>query len=180
MSPCHLQRTSMGSVLIYIEFPTWHWHFDPMLNATVLTTRVVIRIYIFHDYQFHSSVMSSFFYLHDPYNDITLDAVRPPSILLCSQQMRRQIQTHAWHWLLHRVWSYRAILPIDDPFDLGFLFFFRGEPGVRHEMWAWFQKHSSNAPWIRTKMCMRKRVWWCCRWIWERLCSLLADDGEGV
>ena len=68
----------MGSVVIYIEFPTWHWHFDPVLNATVLTVRVATKIYIFYDRQFHSSVMSPFFRPYDPYDGISLDTVQPP------------------------------------------------------------------------------------------------------
>ena len=77
MFPCHLQRMSSGSI-IYIEFLTWHWHFDSVLNAFVLTVQVAMRVYIFHGHQFRSSVMSPFFCPYDPYEDITLDAVRPP------------------------------------------------------------------------------------------------------
>ena len=68
----------MGSVIIYIEFPTWYWHFDPQLNATVLTVRTTMMVYIFHDHQFRSSIMSPFFYPHNLFYDITLAMVHPP------------------------------------------------------------------------------------------------------
>ena len=37
-----------------------------------------MRLYIFHNWQFHAPIMSPFFHLHEPYNDITLDDVCPP------------------------------------------------------------------------------------------------------
>ena len=67
----------MGSVVIYVEFPTWHWHFDPMFKATVVMTYAMMRVYIFHDHHFGASVMSSFFSPHDPFVDITMFAVYP-------------------------------------------------------------------------------------------------------
>ena len=45
---CHLQRMASSSVVIYVEFPIWHWHFDPVLNASVLTVHATMRVYVFH------------------------------------------------------------------------------------------------------------------------------------
>ena len=56
-----------GSVVIFVEFPIWHWHFDPMLNATMVTAYAMIRVYIFH-HQFGALVMSPFFNPHNPYD----------------------------------------------------------------------------------------------------------------
>ena len=64
-------------MVIYVEFHTWHWYFDLILNTTMLTAQVAMRVYIFHDRQFRSSVMSPFFGPHDPFNGINLDVVRP-------------------------------------------------------------------------------------------------------
>ena len=30
-------------MIIYVKFPIWHWHFNPMLNASVLTARSARR-----------------------------------------------------------------------------------------------------------------------------------------
>ena len=105
----------MGNVNFYVEFPTCHWYFNPLLNATMLIARVVMRVYIFHDRHFSSSIISPFFCPHDPFDDITLAVVHPLFIPLCTRRMRRQIQVHTWHWptpqsqipqsLLTRFWS---------------------------------------------------------------------------
>ena len=79
MFPCRLQRMLASStVVIFIELPMMHWHFDPMLNASVLTIQIAMRIYMFHSRQFHVPMMSPFFRPHKPYDDITLDNVHPP------------------------------------------------------------------------------------------------------
>ena len=66
-----------GTVVIFIEFPTWCWRFDPVLNASVMSASVVMRIYIFHDRPFQTLVMSPFFQPHQPFGDVTLDDIRP-------------------------------------------------------------------------------------------------------
>ena len=38
-----------------------------------------MRVYIFYDCQFNSSIMSTFFLLHDPFDDIILVAIHPPT-----------------------------------------------------------------------------------------------------
>ena len=48
MFSCCLQRMASGSAVINIKFSAWHWHFDPMLNASVLIVRAAMRVYIFH------------------------------------------------------------------------------------------------------------------------------------
>ena len=58
---CCLQRRSMGSVVIFVEFPTWHWHFDLILNAIVMMAHAAIWVYIFYDRQFGASMMSPSF-----------------------------------------------------------------------------------------------------------------------
>ena len=50
-------------VVIFVEFPVMHSHFDPVLNASVLTAQAAMRVYMFHSLQFHASVMSPFFAL---------------------------------------------------------------------------------------------------------------------
>ena len=78
MFPCRLQRMALGNVIIYVEFLVWHQHFDSMPNASLLTAHSAERVYVFHGCQFPSPVMSPFFHPHEPYEDITLDDVRPP------------------------------------------------------------------------------------------------------
>ena len=68
---------SLGSVVIFVEFPLLHWHFDPMLNASIMIARVAMRVYMFHGHQFHAPVLSLFFGPYEPYEDITLDDVHP-------------------------------------------------------------------------------------------------------
>ena len=63
--------------MIFIEFPIMHWHFGPVLNASMMVARVVMRVYIFHSRQFCALIMSSFFCSHEPYDDVTLDDVHP-------------------------------------------------------------------------------------------------------
>ena len=65
-------------VVSFIVFPMMHWHFDSVLNAFVLTAQAVMRAYMFHSRQFRAPRMSSFFRPHEPFEDITLDDVRPP------------------------------------------------------------------------------------------------------
>ena len=49
-----------------------------MLNVFVLTARLAMKVYMFHDRQFCLSVTSPFFCPHDLYEDISMDAVQPP------------------------------------------------------------------------------------------------------
>ena len=75
----HLQRMLMlGMVVIFIEFPVIHQHFDLVLNASVLIAQAAMRVYMFHRRQFHAPVMSSFFRPHEPFKDITMDDVCLP------------------------------------------------------------------------------------------------------
>ena len=69
---------AIGQCDHYIEFPVLHWHFDPVLNASVMTAHATMRVYMFHGYQFCSPVVNPFFYPHYPHEDITLDDVWPP------------------------------------------------------------------------------------------------------
>ena len=55
-----------------------HWHLNPMLNASMLTAQSAMRVYMFHNCQFHALVMGPFFHPHEPYDDVTLDDVCPP------------------------------------------------------------------------------------------------------
>ena len=76
--PCRLQRMSTsGTVVFFIEFPVWHWRFDPVLNASVMSMSAALRVYIFHDRSFQVPVTSSFFHPHQPYDEVTLDDIRP-------------------------------------------------------------------------------------------------------
>ena len=60
--------------MIFIEFLIWHWRFDPVLNASVMSTSAAMRVYIFHDCPFQVLVTSLFFCPHQSY---TLDDIRP-------------------------------------------------------------------------------------------------------
>ena len=64
-------------VVIFIELPDLHWHFDLVLNASVMVTQAVMRVYMFHSHEFRAPVMSPFFHPHQPFDDITLDDIRP-------------------------------------------------------------------------------------------------------
>ena len=66
-----------GTVVIFIEFPTWRWGFDPVLNASVMSASAAMRVYIFHDHPFQTSVMSPFFRPHQLFGEVTLDDIRP-------------------------------------------------------------------------------------------------------
>ena len=59
---CLQSMPALGIMVIFIEFPMMHWHFDLVLNASVLTAQVLMRVYMFHSYQFHAPVMSPFFH----------------------------------------------------------------------------------------------------------------------
>ena len=72
---------ALGMVVIFIEFLVMHWHFIPVLNASMLTAQAAMRVYMFHSYQFRAPVMNLFFHPHEPYNDITLNDVHHLSIL---------------------------------------------------------------------------------------------------
>ena len=75
---CRLQRMlASGTVVIFIEFPVWHWHFDPVLNASMMSASAAMRVYIFHDHPFQVPVTSPFFLPHQPYGEVTLDDIRP-------------------------------------------------------------------------------------------------------
>ena len=78
MFPCHLQRMlSSGMVVIFIELPDLHWHFVPVLNASMMVARATLKVYMVHNREFRAPVMSPFFRLHQPLNNITLDDICP-------------------------------------------------------------------------------------------------------
>ena len=64
-------------VVIFIEFPVWCWRFDLVLNASVMSVSIAMRVYIFHDRQFQTPVMSPFFRPHQPFGKVTLDDICP-------------------------------------------------------------------------------------------------------
>ena len=64
-----------GSMIIFVEFPVLHWHFGLVLNESMMAARAIIKVYMFHGYQFYSLVMSPFFHPHEPYDDITVHNV---------------------------------------------------------------------------------------------------------
>ena len=66
-----------GGMVIFVELSVLHWHFDSMLNASMMTARAAMRVYMFHGHQFYAPVMSQFFCPHETCKDITLDDVRP-------------------------------------------------------------------------------------------------------
>ena len=66
-----------GMVVIFMEFPVWHWHFDPVLNDSVISESAAMKVYIFHDCPFQTPVMSSFFRPYQPFGKVTLDDIRP-------------------------------------------------------------------------------------------------------
>ena len=43
----------------------------------MMVARVAMRVYMFHNCEFCAAVMSSFFHPHQPFDDITLDDIRP-------------------------------------------------------------------------------------------------------
>ena len=50
MTQCLSSRDPM--MVIFIEPPDLHWHFDPVLNASVMVARVAMRVYMFHSREF--------------------------------------------------------------------------------------------------------------------------------
>ena len=75
-----------GTVVIFIELSVMHWHFDLVLNASVVVARAAMRVYMFHSCEFRAPVMSPFFRPHQSFDDITLDDIRsyfpPPRYLI--------------------------------------------------------------------------------------------------
>ena len=96
MFSCHFQRMLSDNVIIFVEFPFLHWHFDLMLNASMMTVCATMRVYMFHGHQFRSPVMSLFFHSHKLYEDITLDDVRPPFIPRSTLWIKSLIQIPTW------------------------------------------------------------------------------------
>ena len=78
MFTCHLHKMLSGNVVIFVEFSVLHWHFNLVLNSSVMIAQVAMRVYMFHGRQFRAPVMSSFFCSYELYDDITLDEVHPP------------------------------------------------------------------------------------------------------
>ena len=66
-----------GTGVIFIEFLTWRWRFDPVLNASVMSVSAAMRVYIFHDHPFQTSMMSPSFQSHQPFGEVILDDIRP-------------------------------------------------------------------------------------------------------
>ena len=64
-------------VEIFIDFLVWHWRFDPVVNASVMSASTAMRVYIFHDQPFQVPVISPFFHPHQPYGEVTLDDIHP-------------------------------------------------------------------------------------------------------
>ena len=60
---------ALDSVVIYIQFSVWRWNFDLILNASMMTARAAMKVYIFHSRQFRAPVMSPFFHPHEPFDD---------------------------------------------------------------------------------------------------------------
>ena len=59
--PYYFQTKLMGSVIVFLEFPTWEWHYDPALDSLLLMARVTLRVYIFFHHLFGLSRMSRHF-----------------------------------------------------------------------------------------------------------------------
>ena len=66
-----------STVVIFIELPDLHWHFDSVLNASVMVIQATMRVYMFHGRESFALVMSPFFHPHQPFDNITLDDIRP-------------------------------------------------------------------------------------------------------
>ena len=47
------------------------------LNASVMVMQAAMRVYMFYSREFCAPVMSPFFRAHQPFDDITLDDIRP-------------------------------------------------------------------------------------------------------
>ena len=46
----------LGTVVIFIKLPIMYWHFDAMLNASVMVAQVAMRVYMFHSREFHAPI----------------------------------------------------------------------------------------------------------------------------
>ena len=66
----------LGTVVIFIKFPAWLWSFDLVLNPSVMSASVAMRVYIFHDHPFQTPVMSPFFQPHQPFGEVAMDDIR--------------------------------------------------------------------------------------------------------
>ena len=84
---------ALSSAVIFIKFPVMHWHFNPVLNASVMVARAAMRVYMFHSRKFHAPVMSSFFFPLEPFDDVTLDAYVHFSTHRCTLPMVSLIST---------------------------------------------------------------------------------------
>ena len=62
----------MESVIVFLECPTWEWHYDPALDSLLLTARATLRVYIFRR-PFGLSMMSRHFSLQVPFSDVNMN-----------------------------------------------------------------------------------------------------------
>ena len=185
MFPCRLQRMPSSTVVIFIEFSVMHWHFNPVLNASVMAARTAMRVCIFHSCQFRAPVWAYFlpswaiWWCHLGQHPRTFSSVEV---------------SYRWRvWLWHpfdtdifcRVWSFRVILPnifcgaqslevvlfFGDSFIFRFFFLFFRWPCTTLGSWMWVHLHLHHTPWMW--VCPWRRVWkWCTQWLWERVSSV--------
>ena len=121
-------------------------------------------------------MMSPFFCPHDPYEDITLDAVQPPFHPLILPHRRVDQLRHAFDtYLLAQVRPLRAILSLSDSTDIGFLTFNK-KPSARPKTKARLHLYSSNT--LRTRASTRWRTWWYTKRVWDLFHSFLKLDGR--
>ena len=152
-----------------------------MLNTSVLTTKLAIRLHMFHSHRFHAPVMSPLFYPHEPYDDITLDDVRPPFhplrylidgefdfdtrltpiIFVESDPSELSIRPTLWDPIVQSHLSPQWFVCLQ---FFCFIYWTSSILGSR----SWVHLHPCCAP--RMWAWSRRRTWrWCTQWFQERI-----------
>ena len=67
----------MESVIVFVEYPSWEWHYDLALDSLMLTTRATMRVYIFFLHLFSIMMMSRHLNPQDWFDDITINDAHP-------------------------------------------------------------------------------------------------------
>ena len=159
VSYSHVSVSSSKDVVeqcgIFIEFLVMHWHFDLVLNASMLSNYESL----------HVSQLSVL---------CTCDeSILPPAWSIWLHYFGWRASTFSSsdvpHWW--RVWSFGAIVSFYDLLDLGFLFFCC-QLGMTIGLWTWVHLHPCYTLWAWA--CLWRRTWrWRTRRFWEQIHSIL-------
>ena len=67
----------IGLVIIFLECPTWKWHYDLTLDSLLLMAKAALKVYFFFRHLFGLSIMSRRFSPQDSFSDINMYKALP-------------------------------------------------------------------------------------------------------